>query len=1056
MLRPRLTASLAVLAIGAASPPALAAGTGETLLVSGLPGLAPPTPDLFAWNISGYGYRDDSDGRSDLSADGNLAVFATEADDLAAGPGDFGPSQVVLKNVATGALTNLTPGANGGSSMPSLSDDGTKVAFASTATNLSPADTTPDPDVFVKDLVSGTVTLISSTADEGCAENTCVTPSISGNGQFVVFTTSVPLVAGDTNTAQDVYRASSLGGGFTLMSARTGTNLASAGGYSHQPSISDNGVFVAFASSATDLVVGDANAQDDIFVRKAGSTTTILASAKTFSTDEANGGARSSEISGDGQYVAFTTTATDVLPAADSDATPDTFRRRVSDGANLLATQASVLISRATGVAGTKADARADVSAISDNGDVVAFTSSATNLGGPGGYQPFVRRVGAATTTPLGSLGAPGFAVAQGLSDDGSQAVLWAYEALVPGAPPHGAYRSPTLGGAPTLLSTRPGAPAAQPILTNSAYEYYASSPQNLSADGRYAVFGTGSPALTGVGPFESGDGRRIFRRDMRTGDVLLVSRKADGTPVPGDRATISADGSRVGFRTPAALVAEDADGKTDAYVLDLRTGTPTLASKGGPADANSDGSTIEVQLSADGRRVLFLTKSSNLGAPGKTHAYVRDLAAGTTAIADRATGEAGAVGNGDVEAASISGDGTKVAFAHDSTNLADDADAVRDVHVRDLATSTTVLATRADGNGAKGDSLSTEPVINGAGTKVAFRSYARNLDATLGLLPAGSPIQAVVRDLGAATTRIASRVGAAGPISNRGVGPLDLSADGALLAFTVNGEKNPGNIAASSPPYADAIAVRNLASGEQQVVAIGAAFDPTNSSSAVGTTAPSLSADGRCLAFSARGTGLVANVSPDFRQQYMRILSGDCQTTVPPGPAPVTGVERPPSTPTTTTAPSTPSATATTPRITKLKLTNRRFRVGSKRTATSAAGRKKAARKKTPVGTTLRFTLNTTSALRVRIEKRTTGRRVGKTCRKATKKLRRRKPCVRYVRVGTLKRASVKRGARRLAFSGRIGKRALKPGRYRFSLVASAGKRTSKTVRATFTVARR
>ncbi len=1045
MLRSSLTASLTALAFGfAGAAPAFAAGPGDTLLVSGLPGLTPPTPELFAWNISGYSLRDDSEGRSDISDDGNLAVFATEADDLAAGPADFGPTQIVLKNIATGALTNITPGANSGSSMPSISDDGTKVAFASTATNLAPADTTPDPDVFVKDLLTGTVTLISSPADEGCGENTCVTPRISGNGQFVVFTTQVPHVAGDTNLAQDVYRASSLGGGFVLMSARTGTNLASASGYSHQPTISDNGVFVAFASSATDLVGGDANGEEDIFVRKAGSTTTILASAKSFSTDEANGAARSATISGDGRYVAFTTYASDVLPAADSDTTGDTFRRRVTDGTDLLAAQAAVLVSRATGPAGAKGDSNSYVAAINGNGDVVAFTSSATNLGGPGGYQPFVRRIGAATTTALGSGSPTGFAVIGALSADGSQALLWAYEALTPGAPPHGVYRRPTLGGGATLLSVRMGAPAAQPILTNARYEYFSGSPQNLSSDGRYATFETSSPALTGVGPYDAGDSRRVFRRDMRTGEVLLVSRTTDGTPAVGSRATISADGARIGFLTAAALVAEDADGKNDAYVYDVRTNTLTLASKGGPGDANSDGAVTDMQLSADGTRVLFLTQSGNLGAPGKAHAYVRDLAAGTTAIADRATGVAGVIGNDDVEAGSLSGDGTKVVFSHESTNLTDDADASRDVHLRDLTTSTTSLVSRADGSGAKGDLLSTEPVINGAGTKVAFRSYARNLDVTLGMLPAGSEIQAVVRDLGTATTRIASRVGAGGPISDRGVGPLDLSADGALLAYTVTGQKAPGNIAPGSPPHADAIAVRSLAGGDQQIVSVAAIADPTNSVTAAGATAPSLSADGRCLAFSARGVGVVANVSPDYRQQFLRVLSGDCQTTPPPGPAPTPEVVRPAAT-------TPPTAKPVTPKITKLKLTRKRFRVGSKRTATSAA-----TKKKTPVGTALRFTLNTRSALRVTIEKRTTGRRVGKTCRKATKKLRKRKACVRYVRVGTLKRKQVKIGNRYLAFSGRIGKKALKPGRYRFSLVATAGTTRSKTVRAAFTVTRR
>lgn len=135
--------------------------------------------------------------------------------------------------------------------------------------------------------------------------------------------------------------------------------------------------------------------------------------------------------------------------------------------------------------------------------------------------------------------------------------------------------------------------------------------------------------------------------------------------------------------------------------------------------------------------------------------------------------------------------------------------------------------------------------------------------------------------------------------------------------------------------------------------------------------------------------------------------------------------------------------ADTTAPVLDRFTLTNRIFR-----TAARAAARR-------PRGTRFRYRLSEDATVRIAIERRAPGRRVGRRCRPPSRRLRGRRPCVRYVRVGVL-RASGKAGRNTLSFSGRIGRRVLRPGRYRARATATdlAGNVSAKR-RATFRVVR-
>ncbi|HEX2699340.1 MAG TPA: hypothetical protein VHM89_03950 [Acidimicrobiales bacterium] len=217
---------------------------------------------------------------------------------------------------------------------------------------------------------------------------------------------------------------------------------------------------------------------------------------------------------------------------------------------------------------------------------------------------------------------------------------------------------------------------------------------------------------------------------------------------------------------------------------------TTTLVSRAAGANgAKGNAGGTPAAISADGRRVAFLSVSTNLD-PADTDTvqdvYVRDLVANTITLATRANGITGAKANDisflDVRA--LSGDGTRVAFATFATNLhGTDVDATSDVYVRDLVANTTTLVTRATGpTGAKALGATYSAAISADGRRVGFTTAAANLD------PADHDgfRDVYVRDLVAETTVLASR--ATGEAGAKGAddtnGAPSLNGDGRYVSF--------------------------------------------------------------------------------------------------------------------------------------------------------------------------------------------------------------------------------------------------------------------------------
>ncbi|MCJ2033584.1 hypothetical protein MKK54_05095, partial [Methylobacterium sp. J-068] len=266
---------------------------------------------------------------SQISADGRYVVFSSNATNLVTGDANA-TSDIFVKDLLTGAVTLVSVASDGtqgnaSSTNASISADGTRVAFTSSATNLVAGDTNGQQDIFVRDLTTNTTTRVSVASDGSQATGgASLSAAISADGTHVAFTSAATnLVAGDTNGQQDIFVRDLTANTTTRVNVASDGSQAT-GGASVSAAISADGTHVAFTSAATNLVAGDTNNQQDIFVRDlTPGTTTRVAVASAGS--KATGGASSSpSISGNGARVAFTSNATNLV-APDTNGNPDVF-----------------------------------------------------------------------------------------------------------------------------------------------------------------------------------------------------------------------------------------------------------------------------------------------------------------------------------------------------------------------------------------------------------------------------------------------------------------------------------------------------------------------------------------------------------------------------------------------------------------------------------------------------------------------------------------------------------------------------------------------------------
>jgi Tol biopolymer transport system component len=246
-----------------------------------------------------------------ISPDGRYVVFESAASNLV--PGDTnGVVDAFVRDTRTGttsrvSLTNSSGQVNRASEGPAISADGRYVVFQSLGTNVVSGDPNPNGNVFIRDRVAGTTQRVGPPSGSSGGAHY---PAISADGRFVAFYTMGALVPADTNGYTDIYLWTRATGALERVSVST--SGGNSDGESYQPDLSDDGRYVAFHSTAMNLVTRPGYpASTYVRDRQAGVTTMVsVASDGTPGNDE-SGRAR---ISGDGRYVVFGSAAHNLVP----------------------------------------------------------------------------------------------------------------------------------------------------------------------------------------------------------------------------------------------------------------------------------------------------------------------------------------------------------------------------------------------------------------------------------------------------------------------------------------------------------------------------------------------------------------------------------------------------------------------------------------------------------------------------------------------------------------------------------------------------------------------
>ncbi len=434
--------------------------------------------------------------------------------------------------------------ANGQSLGQSISFDGRWIVFQSLADDLVPSDTNAVWDVFLHDRLAGTTTRVSVDSSGNESNGGSGAPSISSDGGFVVFESSATnLVPGDTNGSQDIFvhdRSSGTTTRVSVDSAGSEANNRSWLGYVND-CISSDGRFVVFQSRATNLAPGDTSPTWDIFVhdRQTGATTRVSVDS---SGNEADAESHAPAISGDGRYVVFESWATNLVPG-DTNSTRDVFIHDRQTGST---TRASVDSN------GVEANNFSYSPGVSSDGQAVVFASNASNL------------------VP---------------NDTNSAGDVFVHE--------------PATGQTTRVSVDSSGVEA------NVGGGY-----PTVSADGRNVVFQSWSTSLDSSDTNATAD---TYHHDRQTGRTLRVSLHSSGSQPTGEGSggsAISGNGRYVVFESQAGnLVPDDTNATWDLFVRDRIE----LTFNGIPAAPNTANFTVSNAIGEENKTALVLISCAGI-----------------------------------------------------------------------------------------------------------------------------------------------------------------------------------------------------------------------------------------------------------------------------------------------------------------------------------------------------------------------------------------------------------------------------------------------------------
>jgi Tol biopolymer transport system component len=704
-----------------------------------------------------------------VSADGRHIAFVSTQPNLTPHAPNGMPN-IYLRDRLEESTTLVSVGwdrhpADGACDAPALSADGRFVLFRSTARNLTPTGGNGWEQLYLRDLLDQRTELISASPDGRASSGPASEARMTADGRFIVFTSPASdLVDHDANATFDVFLHDRATGRNLLISARA--NRDGTGSHaSRNPSVTPDGRFVVFESLSPDLVENDGNTSSDVFRHDTLGGITVLVSVTLAS--QAAGGSRNARVSADGRWVTFESTAREIAVTDTDRDRSDVFLRDVESGSTIHLSLGSEFDEYSTGARNAQ---------LSQDGALVVFENGPFSL-----YAWSAELAAPVMLTPAfdGPLSASGYVIDAQISTDSRFVTFASNSTNIVANATAGTfqiYRHALQTGHTDLVSlNQDGQPA----------QLDCSGPS--TTDGLVIAFSSLDPQLV---PDDGNAARDVFVRDMTHAVCQRISEELPDNPSvtpPGwtsvTSAALSADAQRVVFTSTAdQLVPGDNNGLPDVFLRDLRTGSLELVSVS--TNLNSGNRTSgQAVLSRDGRFVAFLSQATDLttdGTNGVAQLYLRDLEAATTTLVSRT--HSGAPSTIPPANFVISADGRFITYESTDPKLFPiDSNSAADVYQYDRLTGlNSLVSVNLDGN-RTGLGYSGNPLTTADARTVIFRSRARNLATNL---PPATGLHLYARNLvtGITMAHLTPTPLDAGPTSF--LSPLALGADGQLIAL--------------------------------------------------------------------------------------------------------------------------------------------------------------------------------------------------------------------------------------------------------------------------------
>ena len=798
--------------------------SGQNILVSHRPGEPLVTGDSNSFDPA-------------ISADGAYIFFTSAASDLVAGQTggsasifvyDRAADTIALVSHAAGAITTTS---NGFSFGPVPSADGAYLAYLSNASNLVTGQTEDARryDIFLWSRATGESVLVSHAAGSQttAANATSSFPIITADGRHVTFSTAatniVPAQA-DANQATDVFTYDRTTGLNILVSHPPGATSTTGNSGAIFPSISADGAYISFQSTAANLVPQDLNNLEDIFLwnRATGTNTLVSRSAAPLLSASANGRSYGSRPSADGNTLVFTSLATDLVAGQNSPSHGNVFLYDRLTGTMRL-------MSHIPGASATGGNGQSYLPLPSADAAYIAFNTQASDL------------------------------VAQDTNGSGD------------------VFIHDRAANANTVASGR--ASGADSITPNGI-----SGGAQASADGRFVVFAsTGTNFFPGQ--LDTNNGTDIFLRDRTSGTTTLVSHVPDSATTAGDALSdapvISTDGRWIAYTSRASdLIADSVDANlgADIFLYDRTTDTTQLVSHTALASNISASDVSETPgLSRDGRFVVYASRAADLvtgqsDGNAASDIFLFDRASGANRLVSHASGTPTVAGSDYSFAPSISRDGNQIAFYSAALNLAagpdNNLDSIQHLFLYDRVADTNLLVDHESGapartsNGNTGSTVSEDPAYFSAdGRLLTFVSNSSNLIP--GQIDTNANDDVFLFDLAAGTTTLVSR-SAADPnttADDYSYSP-SIDADGSHIAYR-SGATNLVTGQIDTNTFQD-VFVFARATGANTLVSHALTAPATTGDGGSGDAprvgSPAISPDGRAIVFKSQATNLIAD----------------------------------------------------------------------------------------------------------------------------------------------------------------------------------------------------